>query len=295
MADIQKLTTPYFTDGTTQLNAANLNPIIAKINEVIETVNGGVTPTPTDPVQDVVDKIKAKMSGVGNKETAVYNLINALGASTPTSGIWSRIKALYIPCLAITTDANNVFYDIIADTVQTDGATDSYKIEAKRGVMPTTAGDALGQVSLSGITADNTSMFAIVTQRTDTTLSSSASFVAIGNGVRLMWKANGSCVCLNANDSNKIITGAIADFASSPETFVLSAVSGGSRTFITNEGTETGNVEFTASEKYQLAGASYAATSLFALADGLTASEAETISTALQTFITAYGIECSNS
>lgn len=45
MADIQKLTTPYFVDGTTQLNAANLNPIIAKINEVIDKVNGGVTPT----------------------------------------------------------------------------------------------------------------------------------------------------------------------------------------------------------------------------------------------------------
>lgn len=47
MADIQKLTYPYFTDGTTQLNAANLNPIIAKLNEVIDKVNGGVTPTQT--------------------------------------------------------------------------------------------------------------------------------------------------------------------------------------------------------------------------------------------------------
>ena len=47
MADIQKLTYPYFTDGTTQLNAANLNPIISKLNEVIDKVNGGVTPTQT--------------------------------------------------------------------------------------------------------------------------------------------------------------------------------------------------------------------------------------------------------
>lgn len=47
MADIQKLTYPYFTDGTTPLNAANLNSIIAKLNEVIEKVNGGVTPTQT--------------------------------------------------------------------------------------------------------------------------------------------------------------------------------------------------------------------------------------------------------
>lgn len=47
MSDIQKLTYPYFTDGTTQLNAANLNPIIAKLNEVIDQVNSGVSPTPT--------------------------------------------------------------------------------------------------------------------------------------------------------------------------------------------------------------------------------------------------------
>lgn len=47
MANIQKLTYPYFTDGTTQLNAANLNPIIAKLNEVIDQVNSGVSPTPT--------------------------------------------------------------------------------------------------------------------------------------------------------------------------------------------------------------------------------------------------------
>lgn len=39
--NISELTYPYFTDGTTQLNAQNLNPIIAKINEVIRKVNGG--------------------------------------------------------------------------------------------------------------------------------------------------------------------------------------------------------------------------------------------------------------
>ena len=41
MADIQKLTYPYFTDGSTQLKAANLNPIIAKMNEMIEAINSG--------------------------------------------------------------------------------------------------------------------------------------------------------------------------------------------------------------------------------------------------------------
>jgi hypothetical protein len=48
MVNIQKLTYPYFTDGTTQLNAANLNPIIAKINDLVDKVNGeSPSPTPT--------------------------------------------------------------------------------------------------------------------------------------------------------------------------------------------------------------------------------------------------------
>lgn len=294
MADIQKLAYPYFTDGATQLNAANLNPIIAKMNEVIEKVNGGVTPTPTDPVQDVVDKIKAKLSGVGNKETAVYNLINALGASSPNSGIWSKIKAFYIPCLAIPSDGGNVFYDIISDSVMTES--NSYQIEAKRGVMSTIANNPLSDINLSGITADNTSMFAVVTQRTDTTLGSSASMCIRANNLVLSWKKNGSSVgdAIDPNTRN-ITTDAITEFASEPETFVVSAMDDGNRTLITNEGAATGTIEFTVLNFYCLCYRSYAVTSLFGLTDGLTASEAATVSNAIKAFITAYGIECVNS
>jgi hypothetical protein len=50
MADIQQLSYPYFTDNSTALNASNLNPIIAKINELVVKVNSdspSPTPTPT--------------------------------------------------------------------------------------------------------------------------------------------------------------------------------------------------------------------------------------------------------
>lgn len=47
MANIQKLTYPYFTDNETRLEANTLNPIIQKLNEVIDKVNGGATPTQT--------------------------------------------------------------------------------------------------------------------------------------------------------------------------------------------------------------------------------------------------------
>jgi hypothetical protein len=56
MANIQKLTYPYFTDGTTQLNAANLNPIIDRINSLIDVVNASVTISSSDSgLLDVAD------------------------------------------------------------------------------------------------------------------------------------------------------------------------------------------------------------------------------------------------
>lgn len=51
MSNIQKLTYPYFTDGSTQLNAETLNPIIAKMNEMIEVINSGMTPTSAQTVE----------------------------------------------------------------------------------------------------------------------------------------------------------------------------------------------------------------------------------------------------
>lgn len=67
MADIQKLNLN-FVDGTTALNAANLNPIVVKLNEVIDKVNGGVTPTqtvatPTISISGTTAKISCSTSG----------------------------------------------------------------------------------------------------------------------------------------------------------------------------------------------------------------------------------------
>lgn len=364
MADIQKLTYPYFSDNTTPLNAANLNPVIQKINDIIDKVNGGVTPTqtvatpaisisgstatiscstsgatiyytlngntpttsstqysspitlsgactikaiavksgmnnssvasqsyaPSDPVQTIVNNIKAKMSGVGNKETAVYNFVNALGAGTPNSGIWAKMKALYIPCLAIPSDGQNAFYDVISDTVIEE--TMAYQIESKRGVMPQNVGSGLSYRS-TDVTLNNTSAFLIATQRTSQTLGSSAARVAKCMGINFEWNKTGARAANDAGTSS-LKTGAINDFATNPETFVLSAVANNERTFITNEGTVSGEL-IGETGSYQLGTTSYAALSVFGLASGITASEAATISTALQTFITAYGIECSNS
>lgn len=49
MANISPLNFPYFTNNVTQLNAENLNPIVEKINQLVQAVNSGTTVTPVVP------------------------------------------------------------------------------------------------------------------------------------------------------------------------------------------------------------------------------------------------------
>ena len=84
MANIQKLTYPYFTDGTTQLNAANLNPIIAKLNEVIDQVNSGVSPTPTQTVATPTISISGTTATI-SCSTSGATIYYTLNGTTPTT------------------------------------------------------------------------------------------------------------------------------------------------------------------------------------------------------------------
>jgi hypothetical protein len=90
MANIQKLTYPYFTDGTTQLNAANFNPIIAKINEVIDKVNRGVTPTIEPVVPTITLNTTAKT--VALSATSGLTIKYSTNGGTPTTTYSSPIN-----------------------------------------------------------------------------------------------------------------------------------------------------------------------------------------------------------
>lgn len=68
MADISKLATPYFVDSQTELRASVLNPIILKINEVIDKINNS-TPTPTPEWQGYVDSVENSQN---NEFVAIY-------------------------------------------------------------------------------------------------------------------------------------------------------------------------------------------------------------------------------
>lgn len=129
MADIQKLTYPYFTDGTTQLNAANLNPIIAKINEVIDKVNGGVTPTqtvatPTISISGSTATITCSTSGA-----TIYYTLNGntpTTSSTQYSGPITLSGACTIKAIAVKSGMNN---SSVASKSYTPGSINAPRID----------------------------------------------------------------------------------------------------------------------------------------------------------------------
>lgn len=91
MANIQKLTEPYFTDNETRLEANTLNPIIAKLNEVIDKVNGS-TPTPT--VEPVVPTITLNTTAktVALSATEGLTIKYSANGGTPTTAYSSPIN-----------------------------------------------------------------------------------------------------------------------------------------------------------------------------------------------------------
>lgn len=90
MANITKLSTPYFVDSSTQLNAATLNPIIAKINEMIEAINSGVTPTPTQPVVPTIT-LNTSTKKVTLSATSGLTIKYSTNGGTPTTPYSSAI------------------------------------------------------------------------------------------------------------------------------------------------------------------------------------------------------------
>jgi hypothetical protein len=117
MANIQKLTYPYFADGTTQLNAANLNPIISKMNEMIEAINSGVTPTPTvaKPTINVSNGVVTITAATG---ASIYYTTNG---STPTSS-----STLYSAPFTPSSGTSQIKAIAVKDGVSSEVTTKSY-------------------------------------------------------------------------------------------------------------------------------------------------------------------------
>ena len=129
MADIQKLTYPFFTDGTTPLNASNLNQIVAKINELVVKVNGGVTPatvaTPVITISGASATITCATAGA-----TIYYTTNG---NTPTSS-----STQYSSAIALT-QACTIKAIAIKDGVSSSVASQSYSPSGTVAVPTVTA------------------------------------------------------------------------------------------------------------------------------------------------------------
>ena len=116
MANIQKLSYPYFTDGTTVLGASTLNPIIAKINELVDKVNGGVTPTTVATPVIIINGNSATITCATSGATIRYTT----DGSTPTSSSTQYTGAITL------SGATTIKAIAIKDGVSSSVATQSY-------------------------------------------------------------------------------------------------------------------------------------------------------------------------
>lgn len=234
-----------------------------------------------------VAKLQAKFSGFSGRETPLKKLLATLGAGN-NSALWQKIKHLHFPVLALPSDGANVGYDLITDTVRT---LNSYTIYENRGVYPTAGGGNTGALSVSGVSAANISFFGIVTYRADTlSIGSSAAECVYDQGYRINFNKR-SMGFINA--SAEFGNFAYSDLNTEvPIAFAMSANTGSARTICKDSTSKSvSETAYGAGDSYQLSGQrSYAATSVFAICDGLTPAEALTASTALATFAIEFGI-----
>ena len=238
---------------------------------------------------EVYSRISSHLTNASSNVTAVKRLLCDLEIDDPT-GIWSRIKVLYLPVLAKTTDSDKAFYEVISNKVIAES---NAIVAEKRGVYPTTIPGEFGSHPVSGVDIADVSMFGVTTQRTDTTLQTSSAGVCGVNGYAIFWEKGGTTIYKNL--THYIVVQGSTNFALVPQTFCLSSESGGKRTLCTREGAKSGSVPFgSGSTSYSLAVGSYAAISVFGLAVGITVEDAAKINTALIRFADSFGIESRN-
>lgn len=238
---------------------------------------------------EVYSRISSYLTNASSNATAVKRLLYDLEIDDPT-GIWSRIKVLYLPVLAKTTDSDNAFYEVISNEVIAElNAT----IAEKRGVYPAEKGGLFAPHTVSGLDIADVSMFGVTTQRTDVTLGNSSAGVCSVNRYAIYWEKTGTS--LYKPETHYIKVEGSTNYALVPQTFCLSSESGGERTLCTREGAKSGTVPSeSGSTSYRLAHESYAALSVFGLAVGITVEDAAKINAALIRFADNFGIESEN-
>lgn len=236
-----------------------------------------------------------------SNKSSVEAFLRALGADGG-NGIWNKIKYLYMPCLAASTDtASAALLDIktALDTTPSSypcinpdsGITPVF--ENKRGVRQSTLSTAnagIGQLTTSYTMSDSTmSLFAGFTKSYTQNLTGGSGAQVFLANIIFKWEADGMFCGLDNNNYIKISeTGAL----NNPDWIVMSAKSSGSRLVVSRggEGTTSAVTASSSHLTYFNMARGWCCTSFAAVCEGLTYDEARSISTAIGTFVTDFGI-----
>lgn len=238
-------------------------------------------------ISGLLTEVQNKFGGITDI-TPVEKFFRALGADD-SNPIWSKIKRLYMPCLGMPTDGANALYDIIG---KNNFPGSNFKIEAKRGVTPTTQGGSIGWDNLpAGISNSNLSFFFIITQRTDLSIGSSAAEVINMGGIQVQWEKNIFRMSNNSIETSVAQSGGFT----SPQPGVVSSPENGYRSTIGSADYVKTTAIQPSTTKFSLSGTrTYADTAVLAICDGLTSTEMSTVLDALNNLISDYGIVSAN-
>lgn len=238
-------------------------------------------------ISGLLAEVQNKFGGITDI-TPVENFFRALGADR-SNVLWSKIKALYMPCLGIPTDGANALYDIIG---KSNYPGNKFTVEPKRGVGPTTLGSNIGSASLpDGLDNSNLSYFLIVTQSSRQTIDSSSGDFALVGGIYNLWQVGNLAIGDKVNTKIVACTGGFT----TPQPLVVTSPVNSKRTVIAsaNVAVQTG-VEKKSNTFYLSGTESSVDTALLAICDGITADDIQTIMPALQNFIREYGVVSAN-
>lgn len=241
-------------------------------------------------ISDLLEEVSSNYGGISDM-TPVETLFRALGADG-SNQIWGKIKNLYMPVLAVPGDGIKSMYDIIT---KDNYPAQNYTVETGRGIAPTTLGNTIGSMSCdTSITNDNISLFTIFTQSSRQTLGSSSSVIINNHGITITWlKATISITGDDYSGDDKMSLTNSTQFTRA-NYVALSRSENGARTAV-SYGTQDSHQMEPASGNTNITIGGWAATSLLAICDGLTSEEAVIVGTALNNFITGFGIPCVNS
>ena len=241
-----------------------------------------------DDVSAILNRISDNYGGATSID-AVRALLVALGADG-SNDIWGKIKALYLPVLSVPTDGANALYDVISE----DGYPgENYTIETKRGIRPTTLGTNIGRDATypAGMTSAGISLFAVATLSSAQSLSgSSGVFTAVGD-LKLTWRL--STIDVDSGRDSSQVQIANATGFTKPVPVAVSCIENGERTVVAPGGTNHNTLAASTLLDLYLSGSNaWCATAILGVCEGLTATEASAVVSALSTFITDFGVLC---